>query len=313
MLSEEMEYKLGKLCNTSLLHPALGRSPDLVSQQIQVISLGSSCGVKMTLRRLGLDQATMPFDWIRTSAAGITHWLRDGFADYFRTPFNRMEITFRDLPMTVYRSKTHSFWHDNIEDLETRQKLFRRVQRFCDLAVDQTGRALLFVRSICGTGEVQETEAMYDALNQRFGTNGRKVFLLIIIDDQGMVGPILHSKYPHIIFWVKPVSEGPLATTGEGPGPYEDAVAFSCRRILQDPQALLPGGQPGHGAWPEVTSSAEILALGGSLRTRGLKDSEAGLWCGMVLHKNAEKQTMFCALEGYAHREIAYAQGIPAQ
>lgn len=258
----------------------------------------------MTLRRMGLDQATMPFDWIRTSATGIIHWLRHGFTDYFRTPFRRIEVKLRDLPMTVYRSPTHSFWHDNIEDLVTRQKLFRRVQRFCDLSSDPSNRALLFVRSICGTSEVQESEDMFDALKERFGQNGREVFLLVVIDDQGMVGPILHSKYQHLFFWVKPLTEGPLAASGEGPGPYEDAVAFSCRRILQDPYAL----RPPNGSWPEVSCSAEILSLGSSLRSRGLRDSEAGLWAGMVLRENATEKTMFCALQGYEHREITYAQ-----
>lgn len=315
MGADEMESKMANLCNKIDIHPALGRSPEDVAKHIQVVSLGSSCAVKMTLRRLGLDQATMPFDWIRTSAAGITHWLRDGFTDYFRSPFKRFEVIFRDLPMTVYRCETHSFWHDNIEDLETRQKLFRRVERFCQLGTE-SGRALLFVRSICGTGEVQESEAMYDALQLRFGAKGRQVYLLIVIDDQGLNGPILHTSYQRLLFWVKPLAQGPLATTGEGPGPYEDAVAWACRRILQDPSALMPGGRPGSGSWPAVASSREILQLGGVLRNHfgaALKDSEAGLWCGMVLRKDAKEQTMFCALEGYSHREISYASPLPRE
>merc|ERR1711924_415762 len=103
------------------------------------------------------------------------------------------------------------------------------------------------------------------------------------------------GKYEGIMFWVKPVTAGPLATTGDGPGPYEDALVFACRRIMKDADALIPGGKPGNGMWPEVTNSKEILDANGSLRRRGLKDSEVGLWCGLVLHKNAQQKTMFCA------------------
>lgn len=306
MDSEEMETKLVQLCDASRIHPALGRRPADVSRQIQVVSLGSSCGTKMTIRRLGLDGASMPFDWIRTSAAGVNNFLCDGFESYFRSPFTRTELTLNDLPMTVYRSTTHAFWHDNIEELETRQKLYRRVERFSGLGNEDKGRALLFVRSICGTQELLESDLMYELLQQRFGTQGRQVFLLVIIDDQGLVGPILHSKLKNLIFWVKPLTQGPLKIEGEGPGPYEDAVAFACRRILHDPEALMPNGHPGNGQWPIVTHSSEILQLGGILRNQfgsQLRDSEVGLWCGMVQRKDAIEPIMFCALEGYSERE----------
>jgi len=306
MESEDMETKLCQMDSKSVPHKALGRSPEEVSRHIQVVSLGSSCGVKMTIRRLGLDEATMPFDWIRSSAKGITHWLQNDFTDYFQGPFRKVELTNQNLNMTVYRSSTHAFWHDDLEQLETRQKLWRRVQRF--LALDKDvgqfpDRSLLCVRTCVTTSEVLDSERMYKVLQQRFEKSGREVWLLIIMEDQDEVGPILHSTLERLVFWVQPSSKGTLQSTGDAPGPYEEAVAFACRRILQEPEGLIPGILPGLGTWPKVTSSAEMLGPGFPLR---LRQSETGLWCGMVLPKGAAEETMFCAFEGYAEPVAPY-------
>lgn len=310
MESEEMESKMWTCGNRLSVHPALGRSPQEVTDRIQVISLGSSCGVKMTLRRLGVDQATMPFDWMRSTSKGVMSWLRDDFNEYFRTPFHKKELTFRNIEMTVYRCATHSFWHDDMESIDTREKLWRRVQRFLALDKDDekyrtpyavSGRPLLFVRTTTTTGEVEDSEEMYELLQQKFARSGRKVWLLVIVDDQNIVGPIMHSSFPRLLFWVKPLQAGPLPSQGEGSGPYEDAVAFMCRRILGDPE-LVPGGQACMGAWPHVKHSFELRKPGPFL----LKETEAGTWAGNVIHKDATEETMFAAFEGYSEREIAY-------
>jgi len=288
----------------STLHASLGRTPNDARQFIQVCSLGSSCGVKLTIQGLGLDEESLPFDWMRSSADGLMQWLQGGFHNYFQGPFTRFDITFRNAPMTVYRSSTHSFWHDDIEDVQIREKLWRRANRFNGLATDaksSPGRSLLFVRTCCGTEEIVKMEALYEVLQHRFGCKGRRVYLLVIIEDQGMVGPILHAKYPTLMFWVQPIKSGPIFKN-DAKGPYEDAVAFACRRMLQDPMALMPAAGK---RWPEIQCTEEILAQGGILRNRGLRDSEAGLWCGMVHIKHANGPQMFCAFEGYTQREMA--------
>jgi len=302
MLSEQMETQLCQSKNRSVSHAELGQSPQEVSQNIQVISLGCSCGVKMTIRRLGLDEATMPFDWIRSSSKGIIDWLQNGFTDFFQGPFRRVELAFNNLNMTVYRSFTHAFWHDDIEALDTRHKLWRRVQRFLALDKDEgksPGRSLLFVRSCVTTSEVLDSERMYELLQQRFEKSGRKVWLLIIIDAQDMAGPILHSTLNRLIFWVQPQCTAPLAFDGDGPGPYEEAVAFGCGAIIHDPEGLMPGGANAH--WPNVTSAAEIMNPGGPVRMR---EMDVGLWCGNVLPKGASEEISFAAFEGYSEREV---------
>lgn len=307
MNSEELEQSMAYRNNKALSHSALGRSPEEVSSLLQVVALGSSCGVKLTIRRLNLDEATMPFDWIRTSVTGIVDWLSNDFTTFFRSPFCRIDVIFRELPMTVYRSTTHSFWHDDIEELATRERLWRRVQRFMGLHTDtcqqNNPRQLLFVRTAAGTHEIAETELLYKLLQETFGANGRQVWFLLIVDDQPIKGPILHSKYEGLMFWVQPITPGPLRSGGDAPGPYEDAISFAVKRILSAPSGMTADGQPGAN-YPYVSSAADILAPASQLRAQGLRDSEAGMWCGMVLREGDEVETQFCAFEGHREREV---------
>jgi len=152
--------------------------------------------------------------------------------------------------------------------------------------------------------EVSDSEQMYTLLQQRLGIHGRRVWLLVIVDEQDIAGPILHSAHTRLIFWVQPICKGPLALGGDNAGPYEPAIAFACRRILQDPEGLMPGGKVGGGHWPQVTSSAELLPPGNlNFKT---KPAEAGLWCGTVQHQNAKEKVLMAAFDGFSEREIAY-------
>jgi hypothetical protein len=282
------------------LKPAPGRTPNGAKQRVQVVSLGNSCGVKLTIKAMGLDEESLPFDWARTSVDGLMQWLTQGFHSYLNGPFKRYEIVLRNAPMTVYRSNLHSFWHDDMEDAQTVEKLKRRINRFNELATDPKatpGRPLLFVRSLCGTNEISKTEALYQALQTRFGCRGRQVYLLAIIEDQGTKGPILHARNPNLMFTLQPITDGPLHMD-DAKGPYEDAIEFACRRIMKDPTAMtLPGG----GSIAQVQGVQEIL--GGECRSRGFRDSEAGLWCGRLQIKGVQGPQLFCAFEGYNQRE----------
>jgi hypothetical protein len=212
-----------------------------------------------------------------------------------------MEILFRDCPMTVYRSHTHSFWHDTIENLDTRQKLWRRIQRFRDLHTDATSpqRQLLFIRSCASSAELEDSETLHRLLQQNFGTYGRDVWLLIVVDDQNTTGPILHATNDKLITWMKPATQGRLETGGDGPGPYEEAIGFAIRCMLKDPATLAP-------QYPRVARCADILSRGSPLLQHGCQETEAGMWCGFVIRKGDTQKTLFCAFEGHSHREIAY-------
>lgn len=277
---------------------ALGMSIPEAGKLVQVVSLGSYCGAKLTLRRLGLGEASMPFDWMRTSIHGLLHCLEHDF-DGFLEWSTKLEVTQCQQRMTVYRSEVSSFWHDDLEDEVDREKLRRRVRRFDELAADPR-RALLFVRSTAGSEEVKYSELLLDALQRRFQVGGCRVWLLIILEDQPLVGPILHARRPELLFWVQPRFTGKLSPYLDTPAPFEDAVVWAVQRLLGDPAGFYPRGQPGtHEQWPTVSSSAEILDPGEPLCRAGLHETSCGIWAGEVAINGLAGEVMLAAFDGF--------------
>jgi len=277
---------------------AFDREINLVHGKVQAVSLGGSCGPKISLRRLGLGEATMPFDWMRTRATGLIHWLRHGFDDFLAVQ-QKMEVTFQETALTVFRSPTHSFWHDDLEDEACREKLRRRIERFLDLASakgEAASRPLLFVRGVAGAIELDQTEELFFALRERFEVNGRKVWLLLILEDQPILGPVIHSKYAELILWIQPRFEGQVSTNVNIPSPYEDAIAFTVRHILGDRGGLYPGEEPEE--WPRVDQALDILTPGSIFWNAGCRGTEVGLWVGNVLLKGAPREALMSAFQG---------------
>jgi len=265
----------------------LARPAEEVRRQIQVISLGSYCGIKMSSRRLGLGEASLPFDWIRTRVEGVMHWLAHGFNTFFHVQ-HMYEMQHQGAPLTVYRSNVHSFWHDNIKDEDVRDKLWRRVKRFEEMAVADS-RTLLFVRVLAGTQELPHTEGLHDLLRQKFGASGRRVCLLCVIDDQPLVGPILLQQTPDILIWMQPLFAGALAM--DKPAPFEEAIACGVRYFTGEPTQ-------DHWSWPSVDNVGAIADPASPFRGAGFKETGAGLIAGNVLLKGQREEIMFAAFEG---------------
>jgi len=308
--SEDMERRSIN-GSSEVARAAFDRDIKLVQGKVQAVSLGGSCGPKISLRRLGLGEATMPFDWMRTRVQGLIHWLRNGFDDFFGAP-QRLDVTFQETSLLVYRSQMHSFWHDDIEDEACREKLRRRVDRFLGLASAEgqaSSRPLLFVRGVAGSIELEQTEELLLALRERFEVNGRKVWLLLVLEDQPILGPVLHSKYEELILWVQPRFEGKVSTDVSVPAPYEDAIAFTVRHILGDRGGLYPG-EPSE-QWPMVDQASEILAPGGTFWNAGCRESEVGLWVGNVRLKGHQREVLMSAFKGVDQLEGSSPVGPP--
>jgi len=294
MNSDQMESRSSKR-EDSVALAALGRPSQEVAGLVQVVSLGNSCATKLSIRRLGLDQATMPCDWIRSSMDGLLHWLRHDFQDFLACE-QRYDLWMSECAMTVFRSATHSFWHDDISDPACQEKLQRRVDRFLGLAADSQSqekpRALLFVRSVATSAEVRQAEALYELLKERFQKQGRQVYLLIIVDEQAFKGPILHKKHEEgLLFWLQPHFTGRLALDGSALSPYEEAIAYAVRRILNGPEEK-------EADCLRVEQADKIFEEDGPLCKHGVKAMDSGLWVGHVQLDDQVKETLFAAFEG---------------
>ena len=254
-------------------HP---RATEILTR-LQLISLGSYCGMKFSIQRLGCGSAHLPFDWIRTTQGGLVHFLRTGFTDYFCVA-SKLEI--KSAALTVHRGENHSFWHDDVSQASVREKLRRRVTRFLEMAANfptQT-RDYLFLRSCACTSELHRVEDLYTTLVERCapGQNPPRVLLAIIIDGQAQrQGPIHHDSLPGLVFFTQEQSSEEDVTDGQA---YSWAVGAACDAALME---SLQGfaRQPGQRV---VKSGSELLEGGhwGGRWHPPLQSCEAGLHSG---------------------------------
>lgn len=206
------------------------------------------------MQRMGIGDEHLPFDWIRTSSEGVQHFVDEDFAEYFS-----VAVTC-DIPntnMKLYRSKRHSFWHDDISQQATRDKLQRRVDRFLALRVDT--RDLLFVRSVATTDEVCEIERLYAILVKQFGGVQRRVLLAVVADGQDVFrGPIRHATLPGVICITQPQSHAQ-----HGPGHCE-AIACAASLALTAPDGCDPSVGFGlvidslHDQWSSIRNGGDL-------------------------------------------------------
>eukprot|EP00930_Biecheleria_cincta_P086434 TRINITY_DN7571_c1_g2_i6.p1 TRINITY_DN7571_c1_g2~~TRINITY_DN7571_c1_g2_i6.p1 ORF type:complete len:914 (-),score=141.56 TRINITY_DN7571_c1_g2_i6:513-3254(-) len=199
--------------------------------RVHVISLGCFCGVKLSIQRLGLGAQHLPFDWIRTRIGAVTRFLQTDFEGFFDT----------DAPVDVpntggkisFRSRNHSFWHDDIRELRVREKLLRRVARLKALGAEPTvddhqAPTLLFVRALATTGEIAHVNELLEELVKQFGSTGTKVFLLAIVGYQSKLsGPYMIDSSPGLLLYCASKS---IHETGSE-FPYCDCIQWAMRHI----------------------------------------------------------------------------------
>lgn len=225
--------------------------------RFHVISLGHFCGVKFSIQNLGLGNAHLPFDWLRSNSAGLCHFLRSDFEDFFSVACWR---DVRNANLRMYRSERHSFWHDDIAKPEARAKLQRRINRFRALRDD--AKDLVFVRNVTCTDELSEVEDLYTALCDRFDGQRRRVLLVVIVDGQeGFQGPIRHAGLPGVIFYGQNEKQDP--TDSRRGQVYCRAISNALDMALAAPEHSHPSVGFGAGEeqcdLPVVSNPSELL------------------------------------------------------
>jgi len=158
------------------------------TEHVRLVSLGCMCGPKLSFQQLGRGAETLPFDWMRTRLKGILHFIRSDFEGFFDYDTVKPDCG----GMTMYRSKYHSFWHDNPDDDGMRERYTRRIERFKN--IDAASQPVLFVRAVASTDELKLAVQLLEELTQRFG---EQAHLLIIVDFQKRLqGPVIVRGLP---------------------------------------------------------------------------------------------------------------------
>jgi len=210
----------------------------------QLVSLGSSCSTKLAFEELGRGQETLPFDWMCTSIEGIINFLINDFQGFF--DFNNVESSqIGPTQFTVYRSNTHSWWHDDPRDPAVREKFTRRVRRLREMQA--VNRPILFVRHAATTDEIPMVGMLMQALLQRFGRESRLLFL-VSAQDAAAQGPYLVDGMPNLLLFLTPIANGKATFCA----PVSAALNWisnsgqlpNCRRLQS--LSAIPGLKPAH-------------------------------------------------------------------
>jgi len=201
------------------------RSADMLAgsgaEHVRLVSLGGFCGPKLAFQKMGRGAETLPFDWLRTRAEGILQFLRTDFHGFFQWD-SKSELG----RMTTYRSRYHTFCHDDPEDAGMRERYTRRIKRFWE--IDANTSPVLFVRVLVSTDELALVEDMLAELQLRFGP---QAYLLVLIDNQTARRAMIGQNSNLLIYCVKQA----LCMGGSEPffQPVKDALDWIIRKPLE--------------------------------------------------------------------------------
>lgn len=136
------------------------------------VSLGVDCGTAIILKKLGLRNLSLPFDWVITFE-GITNIINNNFTNF-------LPINDNNKYEKINRNSGTWFLHDNFpDDIE---KLNKRIDRFKSL-LETSDEKIIFVRKSHGMHHHDEYN---NVIND--------------IDDAINLDLLLVKKYPNLVY-----------------------------------------------------------------------------------------------------------------
>mmetsp|Transcript_104462 Transcript_104462/g.164957 ORF Transcript_104462/g.164957 Transcript_104462/m.164957 type:complete len:437 (+) Transcript_104462:90-1400(+) len=198
---------------------------------IPLISLGCSCGPKLSFKDIGRGAETLPFDWSRTTVDALLQFISTGFAGFFDLAIHKIVYTDDGgKEWTAFRSPIHSFWHDDPTVPAMRERYTRRINRF--MSIDARSQPVLFVRSVASTDEIPRLLEVQQLLVSKFGPHAK---LLAIVDFQGPPGPAAYG--PCVLQGNDGLLLYPLDTmnVASQAAPYGEAVLTALKWVIGQP------------------------------------------------------------------------------
>jgi beta-1,4-mannosyl-glycoprotein beta-1,4-N-acetylglucosaminyltransferase len=169
-----IDYKIWKLFLRNDDEPINGEKYMLTKKHFlsnnykNFISIGGWCGAKIALKKLGLfDEASLPFDDVRSSMKGIIDCFENNFENYF--PKEIIEDN-RSLNCPHFIGEYIGFYHDNhnLLDINVIESFKRKIVRF-DKKIKKNN--CIFIRTICREkydDEIKQYKNLQFAIDKKY-------------------------------------------------------------------------------------------------------------------------------------------------
>jgi hypothetical protein len=121
------------------------------------ISLGGWCGTKFALKYTNYsDEASLPFDYVRTSIEGIIDCVENDFKNYLP---KKIEVDDKITSYKCFSGEYVSFYHHDITNRDVIDSIIRKTHRF----YNKMGlkNKTIFVRTICTNNYYDEIKHSY--------------------------------------------------------------------------------------------------------------------------------------------------------
>lgn len=180
---------------------------DIGTDHIRLVSLGGCCGPKLTFGEIGRGAEALPFDWILTKLEAILHFIRTDFLGFFEW-VSMKPVT--GSKMTMFRSRFHSFCHDDPDEPAMQEKYGRRMQRFNE--IDANLEPVLFVRAVGTRQEVLKVPELLWELTSRFGKCAH-LLLVIGFQKKAMGLACIRGQHNFLLVHLNAAAEGAWDTS----------------------------------------------------------------------------------------------------
>ena len=185
---------------------------------LPVIALGTSCLTAFALRRLGLNPAPMPFDWLRTSAGMIRHCLATDFSMLLDRGYYR-SLTGQRAPGEPVEGCAHAYYArehgigcvfnhgDPTQDAAYRY-LRACVDRFREVILSDGAKIFVQISGACGTAQrdFEENADLLDRLTQA----GNLLQVTVDAPDKLLASPrfsVVSTQGAHTMYRMQPTSK----------------------------------------------------------------------------------------------------------
>jgi len=148
---------------------------------INFVSIGGWCGTKVFLKQNGYEEASYPFDYVRSSIEGVINCIETNFENYFPKVLERKQnYGF----YTPFLGKYIGFYYQDLKDQNSIDSLERKIKRFNEKLSKSID--VCFLRTICRDDykdEIKYYKELQNVIDKRYPNINYIIVFLIPNQD----------------------------------------------------------------------------------------------------------------------------------